>query len=377
MGSRAKIITGAVLATLVAAGFVTRDRWMPEKAAAQSPRPKARAVPVDVTVAVKKPMPITLDVLGTVVPVASVAIKARLETEITAVHFTDGQEVKQGDLLFTLDGSVLQAQAAQTEGVLRRDKAQLEQAERDVKRNSELLVRNAGTALSVENAKTQTDMLRGTIAADEAALKNLRVQLGWTKIYASISGRISAANVKVGNFVRPADTASLAVINQLKPIYVAFAVPQQSLAQMKRAMAAGTARVEARIAGEPKPSTGKLAMIDNTVDPATGMVMARALMDNADEALWPGTLVNVALTLRTEEDVAVPAVAVQTSQSGTYVFVVKDQAARTQPVTVARTSGAEVAISQGLVGGETVVTDGQMLLSNGTKVAPRAAKAGS
>jgi RND family efflux transporter MFP subunit len=322
-------------------------------------------------------MPITLDVLGTVMPVASVAIKARLETEITAVHFTDGQEVKQGDLLFSLDGSVLEAQTAQTEGVLRRDKAQLEQAERDVKRNSELLTKNAGTALSVENAKTQTDMLRGTIAADEAALKNLRVQLSWTKIYASISGRISAANVKVGNFVRPADTASLAVINQLKPIYVAFAVPQQALAQMKRAMAAGTARVEAKIAGEPKASTGKLAMIDNTVDPATAMVMARALMDNADEALWPGTLVNVALTLRTEQDVAVPAVAVQTSQSGTYVFVVKDQAALMRPVTVARTSGAEVAISQGLAGGETVVTDGQMLLSNGTRVAPRTAKAGS
>jgi RND family efflux transporter MFP subunit len=196
-------------------------------------------------------------------------------------------------------------------------------------------------------------------------------------VTASISGRISAANVKVGNYVRPADTAPLAVINQLRPIYVAFSVPQQALPQMKRAMAAGTARIEAKVPGEAKPSVGRLAMIDNTVDPATGMIMARALVENADEALWPGTLVNVAVTLRTEEDVALPAIAVQTSQSGTYVFVVKDGMAAPRPVTVARTSGTEVAISHGLDGGETVVTDGQMLLSAGTKVAPRPAKSGS
>jgi RND family efflux transporter MFP subunit len=372
-----RIFTAIAAIALVAAGFVTRDRWLPDRAEAQSAAVPAHAVPVDVATAVRKPIPVTLDVLGTVTPVASVAIKARLETEITAVHFKDGQEVKEGDLLFSLDGSVLEAQAAQTAGLLKRDRAQLEQAERDVRRNSELLTRNAGTALSVENAKTQVEMLHGTVAADEAALKNLQVQLGWTKIYANIPGRISAANVKVGNYVRPADTAPLATINQIKPIYVAFAVPQQALPQMKTAMAENTARIEAKVPGETRPSVGRLAMIDNTVDPATGTMMARALMDNTDEALWPGTLVNVTLTLRTEDDVAVPAVAVQTSQNGTYVFVVKDGAAATRPVTVARTNGTEAAISHGLHDGETVVTDGQMLLSTGTKVAPRQTKAGS
>lgn len=379
MAKRGWIITGLAALALAGVGVATRDRWMPDRAVAQSPaRPAAvRTVPVEVASAVRKPMPVNIDALGTVVPMASVAIKARLETEIVGVHFVDGAEVKAGQLLFTLDGRSLEAQIAQTEGLLARDKAQLEQAERDVRRTTELLAKNAGTALNVENSKTQTDMLRGTIKATEAILQNLRVQLSYTKISASISGRISAANVKVGNFVRPADTVALAVINQIKPVYVAFAVPQRSLADLKQAVTSDTARVEANVPGEPEPSVGKLAMIDNTVDATTGMVMVRALMQNRDEALWPGTLVNTQLTLRTEDAVAIPAAAVQTSQSGTYVFLVRDGAAKAQPVTVARTVGAEAVISRGLDGGETVVTDGQLLLADGIKVAPRAPRVGS
>ena len=378
MRRRTWVITGVMAIALVAVGFATRDRWMPDSAVAQSPaRPAARAVPVEITSAVRKAMPVTVDALGTVVPIASVAIKSRLETEIIGVHFADGAQVKEGQPLFTLDGRALEAQIAQTEGVLARDKAQLEGAERDVRRYTELLAKNAGTPLNVDNAKTQADMLRGTIKADEAALRNLRVQLSYTKIVAPISGRISAANVKVGNFVRPADTAPLAVINQIKPVYVAFAVPQRSLADLKQAIGGGTAQVQANVPGEPEPSLGKLAMIDNTVDATTGMVMVRAIMNNQDEALWPGTLVNTQLTLRTEDAVAIPASAVQTSQSGTYVFVVIDGAAKAQPVTVARTVGAEAVIAQGLKGGETVVTDGQLLLTDGTKVAPRAPRVGS
>jgi RND family efflux transporter MFP subunit len=289
----------------------------------------------------------------------------------------DGAEVKQGQLLFTLDGRTLEAQIAQTEGVLQRDKAQLEGAERDLRRYSELLAKGAGTQLNVENSKTQADMLRGTIKADEAALQNLRVQLSYTKIVAPITGRVSAANVKVGNFVRPADTAPLAVLNQIKPAYVAFAIPQRSLADLKQAVASDTARVEANVPGEPEPSVGKLAMIDNAVDATTGMVMVRALMPNRDEALWPGTLVNTELTLRTEDSVSVPAAAVQTGQAGTYVFVVKDGAAKAQPVKVARTVGGQAVIAQGLSGGETIVTDGQLLLADGIKVTPRPPRVGS
>lgn len=377
MRKRTWVIAG-VLAALVAAGVATRDRWSPDGAAALAPpRPAARTVPVETASAVRKPVPLNVEALGTVTPFASVAIKSRLETEIIAVHFTDGAAVKEGDLLFTLDDRALQAQIAQTEGVLARDKAQLEGAERDVRRYAELLSRSAGTQVNVDNAKTQADMLRGTVKADEAALQNLRVQLGYTKIYAPISGRISAANVKVGNFVRPADAAPLATINQTKPIYVTFAVPQRWLPELKDAMAGRNAPVQANVQGQVEPSVGKLAMIDNTVDASTGMVMVRAIMTNSDEALWPGSLVTTVLTVRTDEEVAIPSVAVQTGQGGTYVFVVKDGAAKAQPVTVERTAGLEAVIAKGLEGGETVVTDGQMLLSDGTKVAPRGPKAGS
>lgn len=340
-------------------------------ARAQAERAAARPVPVEVAPAVKKPVPLTLDALGTVTPLASVAIKSRLDTEVLAVHFEDGAAVAKGDLLFTLDGRSLEAQIRQAEGLLARDRAQLEGAERDLRRYRDLLARNVGTGVNVENATTQVGMLTGTVKADESALQNLRVQHGYTKIYAPISGRISAANAKAGNFVRPADTAAMATVNQTKPVYVTFGIPQRSLAQIRQAMAAGSARVEASIAGQDAPSIGRLAMIDNAVDAGTGMIPVRAVIDNQDEALWPGALVNVQLILRTEEVVAVPSVAIQSGQSGTFVFVVKDGAAQVQPVTVARTAGGDTVLGEGLAGGETVVIDGQLLLTHGTKVAPR------
>jgi RND family efflux transporter MFP subunit len=218
-------------------------------------------------------------------------------------------------------------------------------------------------------------MLSGTVKANESALQNLRVQLSYTKIYAPISGRISAAAVKVGNFVRPADVAPLASVNQTKPVYVTFGLPQRTLAQVRRAMDAGAARIEASHSGE-GVSVGKLAMIDNAVDVTTGMITVRALMENEDEALWPGTLVNIVLTLRVEDAVVIPSVAVQTGQTGTYVFVVKNGAAEVRPITVARTDRGDTVVSTGLTGGETLVVDGQLLLVNGTKVAPRGAGRG-
>jgi RND family efflux transporter MFP subunit len=310
-------------------------------------------------------------------PFASVAIKARLETEITGVHFIDGQEVKQGDLLFTLDSRALEAQIAQAEGVVLRDKAQLEGAERDVRRYTELVAKNAGTQVSLDNAKTAADTARGTLRANEAALTNLRVQLSYTKITAPITGRISAANVKVGNFVRPADLASLATINQIRPVYAAFAVPQRQLGDIRQALQAGSAKVSAQIPSDAEPSSGKLAMVDNTVDATTGMAMARAIFDNQDEALWPGSLVNTILTLRTEDAVTLPTAAVNTGQTGPYVFVVENGTAKVRPVRVSRTMGAQTVIAEGLSGGETIVLDGQMLLSDGSKVAPRAPRTGS
>lgn len=376
MSKRAWLIAGAAIVGLAGVFVATREWWTPPGAVAEAPaqpRNESRVVPVETAKAVRMPVPVTLEALGTVTPIASVAIKSRLETEIVGVHFEDGAAVKKGDLLFTLDSRALEAQIRQAEGILARDKAQLEGAQRDLRRYTELLAKNAGTAVNVENAKTQVDMLTGTVKADESALQNLRVQLSYTKIYAPISGRISAAAVRVGNFVRPADPAPLATVNQTKPVYVTFGVPQRALAEIREAMAAGTARVEATMPGAGKTSVGKLAMIENTVDAASGMITVRAIMDNEDEALWPGTLVNVVLTLRAEEAVTVPSVAVQTGQRGNYVFVVDNGVAEVRPVKMARTAGGDAVIGEGLRGGETVVVDGQLLLTNGTKVAPRQA----
>jgi multidrug efflux system membrane fusion protein len=377
MTKRKWVLAAAALLGLVAVALLTRTWSTGDNAAAQNARQAARAVPVEVAIAERKPVPVRLEALGNVTPIASVAIKARLETVITGVHFADGAHVKAGELLFTLDGRQIEAQIQQAEGILARDQAQLEQAERDVRRYAELIGRGATTQVNLDNARTQVDTFRAAIKGAQAALENLKIQLSYCRITAPIAGRISAASVKVGNFVRPGDTAPLATINQTAPVYVSFGVPQRSLPDLRKALAAETATVEAAAPGEPRRASGQVTMIENTVDAATGMVMVRATMQNPDELLWPGTLVNTQLTLRVENAVVVPAVAVQVSQSGSFVFVVADGTARVRPVEVARTLDAQAVIGKGLEGGETVVVDGQLLLVEGVRVAPRAPKAGA
>jgi multidrug efflux system membrane fusion protein len=348
-----------------------------EKAAAQAPRGDQRVVPVVVAKATKQSIPIRLDALGTVTTIASVAIKPRLDSEITAVKFEDGARVKQGDVLFVLDSRAIEAQMAQVQGNIARDQAQIEGAERDIRRYTELIAKNATPVINLENAKTQQGTFAGALKADQAALENLKVQLSYCTIRAPISGRISMASVKLGNIVRAADVVPLATINQMAPIYVSFTVAQRSLPDVRAALAAETASLEAIVPGSDARETGQVTMVENTVDPATGMVTIRATMPNQQEVLWPGTLVNTSLTLRAEERVTVPTAALQLSQSGAFVFVVKDGAAVVRPIKVERTVDNITAIESGLEEGEVVVTDGQLLLSGGTKVTIRDGKAQS
>lgn len=372
------LVLGAVV-VLAAAGIVvaTRGGWWPGGAVAQAPAGGPRPIAVETTKAVKKAVPLRVEALGTVTPIASVAIKARLETVITEVHFRDGAEVKQGDLLFTLDGRQIEAEIKRVEAVINGALAQLQQAERDVQRYTELVAKNATTVVTLNNAQTQVNLSRALAESNSATLENLKVQLDYTKIRAPIPGRISAANVKVGNFVRPSDTGPLATIIQMAPVYVTFMVPQRTLPGVRQAHAAESAEVEAIIPGDSKQARGQVTMIENMVDSATGMVAIRATMPNEDELLWPGTLVTAQLTLRTDQAVTVPSAAIQVGQTGNFVFVVTDNVATVRPIKVARTVGHETVIESGLEGGETVVTDGQLLLSNGTRVAPRERKAGS
>lgn len=350
--------------------------FAPQGAVAQAPV-APRLVPVEVAPAVKKDTPVQIEALGTVTPIASVAIKSRIDSEITEVLFTDGARVKQGDVLIKLDGRAIEAQILQAEGNLLRDRAQLEGAERDMRRYTELVAKNATPITNLDNAKTQAAVYAAALKSDEAQLKNLQVQLSYATITASISGRISAASVKVGNFVRSADLTPIATIIQTAPVYVSFPVPQQNLPPLRDALAEGIPTVEAMSPGDPKRALGRVAMIENTVDSSTGMVSVRATMPNENEILWPGTLVNVQLTMRKEQAVVVPTSAMQTSQRGTYVFVIKDGAAVVQPVKVARSIGQETVIESGLNGDEQVVIDGQLQLTNGSRVEIRQRKAGS
>jgi multidrug efflux system membrane fusion protein len=380
-GMKKRTLVLGVAAALVAAGIVAVTRggfWSPQGAIAQAPRQNApRAVSVEVASAVKKRMPVRLEALGTVTPIASVAIKARLETEIVGVHFRDGAMVRQGDLLFTLDSRQIEAEIKRVEAVIAGAEAQLEQALRDVARYTELVARNATTLVTLNNAQTQVNISRATAESNKATLENLKVQLSFCHIRAPISGRASMANVKVGNFVRQADVAPLATIIQVAPVYVTFTVPQRSLQEIRQAVSQETGTVEAFVHGAAKPASGQITMIENSVDMATGMATIRATMPNTDEMLWPGTLVTTQVTLRVEDAFVVPSVAVQVSQTGSFVFVIKNDVAHVQPVTVDRAISGESVITSGLTGGETVVTDGHLLLTNSARVTVRERKAGS
>ena len=376
MRKRNLIFFAGALAIAALAAFVTRSSWTGGGASAQGPQ-RARVVSVELAKAERKPVPVDVDAIGTVTPISSVALKSRVETTIVSVHFEDGAKVNQGDLLFTLDARQIDAQIEQAEGMLARDQAQLEGAQRDVRRYSDLIGKGATTQVNLDNAKTQADILIGTIKADQSALDNLKVQKSFTTIRAPFSGRISAANVKVGNFVRPADTAPLAVINQMAPVYVTFAIPQRVLVDLREAMAVGESRVVATIPGHQQSEDGKVAMVENSVDSTTGMVTVRGIMNNDRETLWPGILVATKLIIRTENSVVVPTVAVQRSQNGNYVFVVRDGVAKVQPVKVDRTFQGTSVIAEGLSGEENVVVDGQLLLSDGSRVEPRVRKTGA
>jgi len=374
-----RIVVTGVAVVLIAAGcaFAATRIGLWSGAIAQAPRQNApRAVPVEVVTAIKKVVPVRIEALGSVTPIASVAVKSRVDSEITAVHFRDGALVREGDPLFTLDSRTIEAQVRQVEGLLAGAKANLEQAERDVARYTELIAKNATTLVTLQNARTQTNIYRASVDSNTAQLENLNVQLSYCNIRAPITGRASMAAYKVGNYVRAGD-AALATIIQTAPVYVTFALAQGYLPDLRQALANESATIEAIIPGDPRRASGQVTMIENSVDAPTGTVPVRATMPNADELLWPGTLVTVQLTLRQENAVTVPSTAIQVSQTGSYVFVITNDIATVRPVQVARVLGSESVLASGLEGGETVVVNGQLLLSNGTKVAVRAPKVGS
>ncbi len=386
--TRRILLIGVVLTLALGGGYaalrgVGVDLWSqftgPQSAAAQS-KTKGKgkaAVSVDVARAVKKTVPVRIDLLGNVTPIAAVAVKPRIDSEITGVHFRDGAIVRRGDMLFTLDNRAIDAQIRQTEGTLSGARAQLDQALRDVERYDALVAKNATTVVTLNNAKTQVNIFTAAVESNTAQLELLRVQRDYTFIRAPITGRVSMANVKVGNFARQADPIPLATIIQVAPVYVTFALPQRNLPELRQAIGNETATIQAIVPGDGRKASGQVTMVENTVDAATGTVPVRATIPNVDELLWPGTLVQVRLIFREEEAVVVPSTAVQVAQTGPFVFVIRNGAATVQPIKIARVLDGETVIESGLEGGEIIVTEGQLRLTNGSRVLPRESSTGS
>jgi len=368
-------IAGAVAGLALAGiGIFFWNGSSSQKAVAQASRGDQRVVGVTAAKAVRKSVPVRLEALGTVTTMAAVAVKPRIDSEIIAVKFEDGQRVKQGDVLFVLDSRTIETEIRRVEAVIAGAEAQFEQASRDVARYTDLVGKNATTVVTLNNAQTQVNINRALADSNKATLEGLKVQLSFCTIRAPIAGRISMASVKAGNIARQADTTPLATINQVAPIYVSFTVPQRNLPDVRAAIAAETASLVAVVPGSGAQETGQVTMVENAVDPATGMATIRATMPNDKEVLWPGTLVNTALTLRAEDRITIPATALQLSQAGSFVFVVKDNDAAVRPIKIERTVDGVSVVESGIEEGEVVVTDGQLLLSNGTKVTIRTGK---
>jgi multidrug efflux system membrane fusion protein len=330
------------------------------------------------------PVPERFVTIGTVQPLATVAVKSRVESVVDTVHFTEGQEVRAGDPLFTLDGRALEAALRQAEANLERDQAQLVKARGDVVRYSQLVQRDAIARQQNDAAIATAAALEGTVKADRAAIESARVGLGYVRIVAPMAARTGTVTARPGAMVRPADTAPLVVLTQLRPISVAFSVPERFLPAIRAAMATGPLTVIAQAAGQTAgdgrgPAEGELTFVDSQVDTQTGTILAKGQFANADTHLWPGQFVDVVLVLRIEPHaLTVPADAVQIGQQGRFVFVVKpDQTAEVRPVTVARTADGLAVIARGLVAGERVVVDGQSRLVPGFRVVERGDKPAS
>jgi len=369
-------------------------------------------VPVVTARAVAKAVPVTIPGVGTAEPVATVQVRSQVTGQLSQIHFREGQDVRKGDPLFTLDARPFQAALQQAQAVLARDTAQAKNAQAQRARYQDLFDRGLIARDQYETQTATASALEATIAADQAQIENARLNLQYTRIVAPISGRTGALGVHQGDLIRANDVAPLVVINQVSPIYVTFSVPGRYLPDIRRYQAQQALHVDARISAggtpgapqiapasaanaampsadgqargtdggsAPAPSDslpgdtiepGKVSFIDNSVDPTTGTIKMKATFDNADHQLWPGLFVQVSVVLRVDpQAVVVPSAAVQASQSGQFVYVIAaDRTAEIRNVAVERQQGDDVVIAKGISPGEEVVTDGQLRLTPGARV---------
>ena len=340
----------------------------------QAAAPAAPDVPVVVAKVAEKDVPVELRAIGNVEALASVSIKAQVTGPVMTVHFQEGQDVRKGDLLFEIDKRPFDVALKQAQADLARDQAKAQNARVLAERYQNLFEQGIVPKLQYDTQRADAEAQEAVVQADRAAIESARLNLQYCDIRSPINGRTGSVLVRPGNLTKANDVPILVTINQIMPIYVTFAIPEQNLADVKRYHAERKMRVTAMIPEQPNVAEqGTLSFVDNVVDYTTGTIRLKATFANTQRRLWPGQFVTVVLTLTTQPHaLVVPSQAISTSQSGSFVFVVKpDNTAEMRNVTVGRTVGGETIVEKGLRAGETVVTDGQLRLLNGSHVAPK------
>lgn len=359
-------------------------------------------VPVTLATVADKPIPVTIPTVGTVEAIQTVQIRSQVTGQLSQVLFSEGQEVKQGQLLFKIDPRPFQAALSQAEAVLTRDTATSDNAAAQQSRYEDLFKRGLLPKDQYESQTATASSAKATLEADRAAVETAKLNLAYTSITAPLAGRTGSLGVHTGDLIRANDTNPMVVINEMTPIYVTFSVPGRYLQDIHRYQSQKPLAVEAT--GQPSvppgaqpaaPSAsapdipvqvasgpterGTVSFIDNAVDPSTDTIKLKATFPNTDRMLWPGLFMRITLFMTTEQHaIVVPMSAVQASQNGSYVYVVKaDQTVEMRPVTIQRQQGQEMVIAKGLTPGEVVVTDGQLRLTPGARVSDRGAGPGS
>ena len=373
MSARKAIVAGLVLVVLGAAtaAYFVNDSRAKEKKGGRGPA----AVPVSVTAAVQQSIPVRLQAIGNVEAFSTVSIKARVDGQINSVNFKEGQELRKGEVLFRIDARPYEATLKQAEANALRDAAARDQALSQERRYKELLEKNFISKEAYAQIATNAQTAEATARASQAALENARLNVEYCTIVSPLDGYAGKVLLQVGNLVKANDVSPLVIINQVRPIYVNFAVPEQTLGSLRGYMASGPLAVEVTLSGEANVlAEGRLIFVDNAVDPTTGTIKLRGQFDNKDASLWPGQFVNVRVRLFDQTDaILIPARSVQTGPEGQYVYVVKaDKTAELRKVTVERSEGEQVVV-KGLAKDEQVVTRGALRLAPGVRVEIRTA----
>ena len=330
----------------------------------------APLVPVMVGKVSQKTVPVEVRVIGNGEAYSTVQVKSQVDGQVERVYFQEGQEVKKGDILFTIDRRPFEATLQQSQANLARDVAQEKNARAQAERNEQLFKEGIISKDQYDQFRTNADALKAGVRADQAAVENAKIQLGYCSVHSPIDARTGALMIHPGNVVK-ANDAALVVVNQISPLYVNFSVPEQYLPEIRRFMAGGRLKVQASVPNDPQhPEDGFVSFVNNTVDTTTGTILLKGTFANPAKRLWPGQFVSVVLTLTARPNaVVVPSQAVQTGQQGQYAFVVKDDhTVDLRPIASDLTIGGETVIEKGLQPGETVVTDGQLMLYPGARV---------